>query len=142
VDSSTFDTLARELKELRAENDRLHAELATTQRLRPSPRGVRFPILAAWLIVLAVAGGSARDYASSSLDAKQASAHNEACWAKLGAGREALSEISRRFHGRLAVQAVTHAIDRCRQTWPTEPTRCAAIDWDWWEGRAEDCVCR
>jgi hypothetical protein len=130
----SVDTFARELQEVRAENERLRADLATAQRLARPRRWTRIAGACALVVVLAATCVSTLGYASASLDAKSRKALDEACWKKFDAQGHELARLSFRFHGRFEVDTLTTAIEECRRYWSpwggaSGQLQCSALLW-------------
>jgi hypothetical protein len=138
-----FDALAREMQELHADNERLRAELANTERLVRRQRGWCLVAAAAWVTVLGAAGFFTCRYARASFDAQSRRAHGEACWGDLRARQEELARTFLQFDGDLEVQTLGAAVQECRRRWgPLAPAQCTNLVWEPADRGPQACICR
>jgi hypothetical protein len=133
-----FDAQVRAMGELRADNERLRAELASIESGKSRRRAWHFGVAAAWVSVLGATVFFAHGYARASFDAQSRKAHGEACWDALRARREDLERIVVQFDGFVEVEALSHAVDECR-AWRGA---CTDFVWEPEETWPEHCICR
>jgi hypothetical protein len=141
----SFDTVERALQQLRTENERLRADVASALRLTRPRRWIRVGGAVAWLALLAAAGVSAFGYGSASLDLQSHATLDDACASKLGALTRELQRRSRGVRGRFEQGTLKRALHHCyAQGWWSSAQYCSYVVWDSpYEAMPWDtCVCR
>jgi hypothetical protein len=144
----SVDTLERSIRDLRAKNECLRADLATARRLASPQRLTRVACIAAWLVVLAVACAATSARASAALDLDTRDALNEVCGTKLHAQAREEARRMPGFQGRFEQRTLNGAIDRCRllheSWWAWWDTACSSLVWTWSDESMpwDTCVCR